>query len=68
MPWLGVRCWKDKIALALVEDDPAGPRLVQQSRARAPELSDAGDIAWWFAHASRASPSTRGSPTASPCV
>ena len=53
MPWLGVRCWRDKIALALVDDDPDGPRLVRQLRDRAPATDDDGELALWFCRMTR---------------
>lgn len=45
--WLGVRCWKDKIALVAVDDgDP--PTIVHASRPKAPATDDPGLLAAWF--------------------
>jgi hypothetical protein len=49
MIWLGVRCWKDKVALVAVADSPDGPKVVLQRRQPAPRGGDAGSRAAWFA-------------------
>lgn len=49
MAWLGVRCWKDKIAMAAVDDSGAVPEVIFQRRDTIPKgESDFGRQAQWF--------------------
>ena len=49
MAWLGVRCWKDKVALAVVDEAGAGPQVTFERRQQLPKgESDAGRQARWF--------------------
>jgi hypothetical protein len=48
--WLGVRCWKDKLALVVVRDG-SPPMVAFARRQAAPDLEDPGERAAWFARA-----------------
>lgn len=49
MTWLGVRCWKDKVALAAVHDSAEGLVLVFDRRQQLPKGDpDLGRQAHWF--------------------
>lgn len=48
--WLGVRCWKDKIALVVVQDG-ATPEVVFRRRQSASTSTDPGQRLAWFAKA-----------------
>jgi hypothetical protein len=49
MAWLGVRCWKDKVALAVVHDSESDPVLALNRREQLPNgVTDAGRQAHWF--------------------
>lgn len=45
---LGVRCWKDRIALVVVEEAPDGPTVRFSRRQKAPSSSDPGEVTAWF--------------------
>lgn len=47
--WLGVRCWKDRIALVAVRDATAHPEVVLRRRQPVPDTTDPGERAAWFA-------------------
>lgn len=49
MSWLGVRCWRDKIALVAVHDADTGPEVTFQRRQPVPETTDPGERTGWFA-------------------
>ena len=46
--WLGVRCWKDRIALVAVDEDTRGPQCVLRRRTKVPTGLDEGRRADWF--------------------
>ena len=49
MAWLGVRCWKNRIALVVIDDHTDGPRVLFRRREGAPERgSDHGPHVAWF--------------------
>ncbi|MFP5256705.1 MAG: hypothetical protein ACLGI8_12760 [Acidimicrobiia bacterium] len=49
MAWLGVRCWKDKVALAIVDNSATGPALTFDRRQQMPKGdADVGRQARWF--------------------
>jgi hypothetical protein len=49
MIWLGVRCWKAKVALVAVRETTGGPVVVFRRRQPVPKTLDAGARAGWFA-------------------
>lgn len=49
MSWLGVRCWKDKIAVVVVADGTP-PTLTMARRQPAPTGAEPGVRAAWFAN------------------
>lgn len=49
MVWLGVRCWKDKIAFVAVDDTGPTPIVTFKRRQPVPSTSDPGERAGWFA-------------------
>lgn len=49
MTWLGIRCWKDKIAMAVVVDDPVEPQVGFERPHSMPKgETDVGQQAHWF--------------------
>jgi hypothetical protein len=48
--WLGVRCWKDKLALLAVQDGKP-PTVAFARRQAVPKVEDPGERAAWFARA-----------------
>lgn len=50
MIWLGVRCWKDRLALVFVVDGEP-PSVSFERRQPAPKATDPGEKAAWFAKA-----------------
>jgi len=49
MVWLGVRCWKERIAVLAVDDGPGGPSVVFRRRQNCPKGLEPGARAAWFA-------------------
>ena len=49
MAWLGVRCWKDKVAMALVSEESDQPRVEFSRREPSPKgQTDTGKNSYWF--------------------
>jgi hypothetical protein len=48
--WLGVRCWRDKLALVAVQDG-SPPTVAFARRQAAPDVEAPGERAAWFARA-----------------